>query len=204
MKDVPQLEGYRGSTDYKGLHATPEDFERFFANETTDLLRLSLHLTADTENAESCLALAMRDCLSKSSVSKDQVRAWARRMVMQNAIRLLWGIQSDIPDESGLEFHLQPRDFPLEALRECVEILALPDFDRVALVICVLERYSVLDCALLLRKSPQEVYDAIARAKSQVLPAVERTHPDTTTFAGNMYGAIWGQANRLDFWSILD
>ena len=99
-------------------------------------------------------------------------------MVIRNAIRLVWGTLNDILGESGLEFHLQPSDLPLEALRESLVILTLPDLDRLAFVICVLERYSILDCALLLRKAPQEVHDAIVRATNHVVSIEERKEDD--------------------------
>ncbi len=100
---------------------------------------------------------------------KVRVRIWARRMVIRNAVRLIWGTPHDIGDDSALEFQLQARDYPLEKLRESVAILTLPDLDRLCFVICVLERYSILDCALLLRKTPQEVHAAILRATDQVV-----------------------------------
>jgi hypothetical protein len=120
-------------------------------------------------------------------------------MVVRNAIGLVWGTKNDILAESGFEFHLQSSDFPLEGLRESLAILALPHLDRLAFVICVLERYSILDCALLLRKAPQEVYDAIVRAKSHVLPPEEgRDHEATTTFPANKCGAFWGKGSKLE------
>ena len=171
---------YRVNTNEKGLYATPEDFEQLFAKQNTDLSRLSLQLTADAEKAECCFILAVRDCFFRSRVSKDRVHTWARRMVMRNAIRLVWGTSNDILGESGFEFHLQPSDLPLEALRESLVILTLPDLDRLAFVICVLERYSILDCALLLRKAPQEVHDAIVRATNHVVSFEERKEDDVT------------------------
>ena len=193
-----EIKGHPVNISEKSLHATAEDFEQLFAKETTDLIRLSLHLTADAEKAESCVILAMRDCFFRSRVPKDRVRTWARRMVMRNAIRSIWGAANDILGESEFEFHLQPSDFPLEALRESVAILSLPDLDRLAFVICVLERYSILDCALLLRKAPQEVYEAIVRASSQVLPLEDRSdHQATAPFPGNMY-PFWDQGNNLE------
>lgn len=199
MKDVLHLKSYRVSTNENGILAIPEDFEQFFANETTDLFRLSLHLTADAEKAESCLILAMRDCLFRSSVSKDRVHTWVRRMVIRNAIRLLWGTPNDILGESEFEFHLQPSEFSLQALRESVAILTLPDFDRLAFVICVLERHSILDCALLLRSAPQEVYDAIVRATNQVLPLEEQRENESISKSfAYKYGAFWGLGNKLE------
>ena len=169
MKEMLQIKGHRGSINEKYLYATAEDFEQLFAKETIDLLRLSLHLTADAEKAETCVILAMRDCLFRSRVSKDRVHIWARRMVIRNAVRLILGTQNDNVDDSGLEFQLQPSDGPLEELRESVAILTLPDLDRLSFVICILERYSILDCALLLRKTPQKVHEAILRAADQVV-----------------------------------
>jgi hypothetical protein len=196
---VLQLKKHVVSTKQKCLYATAEDFEQFFAKDTTRLFPLCLQLTADAEEAQSCLILSMRDCFCSNSVAKGCMDTWARRMVIKNAIRLVLGTPNDILSESGFEFHLQPTEFALEALRESVAILTLPDLDRLAFVICVLERYSILDCALLLKKSPQEVYDAIVRATTQVIPPEERReHEATATSSGSKYGAFWGQANKLE------
>lgn len=188
------------TTNAIDLYAAAEDFEQFFAKQNTDLFRLSLQLTADAEKAERCLILAMRDCFFRSNVLKDRVDTWARRMVMRNAIRLVWGNSHDILFEPGSEFHSQPSYCSLEVLRESVAILTLPDFDRLAFVICVLERYSILDCALLLGKAPRDVYDAIARATSQVIPLEERKdHEATVVSPCNICGAFWSQGNNGHF-----
>jgi len=181
------------------LDATADDFEQYFAQESTDLLRLSLHLTGDAETAERCRILARRDCNLRSRVSKHRVRTWARLMVILNAIRLVCGIRSDLVSESGLEFHLQSSDYPVEALRESVAILALPDFDRLALVICVLERYAILDCAFLLRKTPLEVYKAILGATDRVV-SVDRRKKDNDAAASsaNSYGSLLGEQNCFE------
>jgi DNA-directed RNA polymerase specialized sigma24 family protein len=184
----------------KVLYAAAEDFEQLFAKQNTDLFRLSLHLTADAERADRCLILAMRDCFFRSNVLKDRVDTWARRMVVRNAIRLVWGTPNDILGESGFEFHSQPSCYSLEALRESVAILTLPDLDRVAFVICILERYSILDCALLLRKAPREVYDAIVRATSQILPLEEpKDHEAAVASPCNSCGVFWSQGNNGHF-----
>jgi hypothetical protein len=170
------------------LCATARDFERYFATERTDLLRLSLHLTWDAETAERCVTLALRDCCFRIGVAKDRVHIWARRMVIRNAIRLIWGTTIDIFSEPGFEFHLQFSDYPVEVLRESIAVLTLPDFDRLAFVICVLERYSILDCALLLRKAPRVVQEAIQRATDQVVSVEERKKHAASY--GNAYGAF--------------
>lgn len=153
--------------------ATAEDFQQMFATEMRDLFHLSLQLTGDAETAESCLIAAMRDCFSVSTVSKEWVHTWARRMVVRNAIRLVSGSEINIPCEIISVVCLQPAPYRIEVLRESVAILDaildLPDFDRLAFVICALERYSILDAALLLKRTPREVNEAIARATNEVV-----------------------------------
>ena len=64
-------------------------------------------------------------------------------------------------------------DDSLGAIAESESILDLPEFDRFVFVICVLERYSMLDCALLLGRSPREVNEARQRVGKQVAQIVE-------------------------------
>ena len=162
-------------------YATDDDFQRLFSSEITDFFRLSLQLTADAEKAERCFIDAMRDCFGSSTVSRGFARIWAHRMVIQNGIRLTLGIENRSICDGGCEFHLQPSEYPLKELQESVATLELPDFDRLVFVICILERLSILDCALLLRRSPKEVNDAIARATKQVASAGNWTHTERFT-----------------------
>ncbi len=166
-------------------YATTDTFQQLFAREMNGFFHLSLLLTADAEKAESCLIHAMRECLSSATVSRQWARIWARRMVVRNAIQVVLGNKNggpdDICDETGPNFHLQPSDFRLDELQESPAILSLPDFDRLVFVICALERYSVLDCALLLGRSPKDVQAAHARATDQVLASEKRTQRGTTT-----------------------
>jgi hypothetical protein len=75
-------------------------------------------------------------------------------------------------------------------------ILSLPDFDRLVFVICVLERYSILDCALLLTRSPKDVNEARVRASNQVASFEERNHHESTTTSP--YGAWSNEIGGLD------
>jgi DNA-directed RNA polymerase specialized sigma24 family protein len=194
MKSALQFHRNQLSLIEEDTCATTDDFQRLFAREMTDLFRLSLHLTADAEKAESCLILAMGECFATSTVSKEWALTWARRMVVRNAICLVLGTKSAMPNdicsEAGPDFHLQPSEYPIETLRDSLAILALPDFERLAFVICVLERYSILDCALLMKRSPKDVNDARVRAINKVVFAEERNrHEPTTTFPTSSYGA---------------
>jgi len=162
-------------------HATADDFQQLFAKEMTDLFDLSFRLTANAEKAESCLILAMRDCFdSSSTVAKSSARNWARRAVIRNAISQVLGKESisldEILSDMGYDFHLQASEYRIEELRESIEVLELPNFDRLVFVICVLERYSILDCALLMRKSPKDVNDARVRAVNQIIEAEGWSH----------------------------
>jgi DNA-directed RNA polymerase specialized sigma24 family protein len=136
----------------------------------------------------------MRECFANSTVSKEWALIWARRTVVRNAIRLVLGTEDAMPSyiysEEEPDFHLQPGEYRLEALRDSLAILALPDFDRLVFVICVLERYSILDCALLLKRSQKDVNDARVRAMNQVASAEERNrHESAATFSTRSYGA---------------
>jgi DNA-directed RNA polymerase specialized sigma24 family protein len=199
MISALQIHHDRGNSEKKDLYATAEDYQHLFATEMGDLFHLSLQLTADAEKAESCLIFAMKDCFSGTNVSKEWAHTWARRMVVRNAIQLILGKENETPSELLSEVCTQPSRHQIEVLRDSAAILGLPDFDRLAFVICVLERYSILDAALLMRKTPRDVNDAILRATNAVVYNNERNHPGTTgtfrteTDFNGSYG--WGEFN---------
>ncbi len=174
-------------------YATTDTFQQLFAREMNDFFHLSLLLTADAEKAESCLIHAMRECLNSATVSRPWASIWARRMVIRNGIRLVLGNEDGrldgICDKTGPAFHLQSSEYQIDALRESPAILSLPDFDRLVFVICALERYPVLDCALLLGRSPKDVQAAHARATDQVLAGERRTQRGTTADQASSNGA---------------
>jgi len=200
MKSALQFRSDQFKLIEEDTFATTDDFQRLFAKEMTGLFRLSLLLTADAEKAECCLIRAMRECLAISTVSKRWALNWARRMVVRNAIRLVAGTESAMPDdtcsEAGPDFHLQPSEYRIEAMPDAHAILTLPDFDRLIFVICVLERYSILDCALLLRRSPKDVNDARVRAINHVISDEERNRHESTTTS--TYGACSSKLGELD------
>jgi hypothetical protein len=200
MKSALQFHRNQFRLPEEDTYATAEDFQRLFAKEMTDLFGLSLHLTADAEKAESCLILAMRDCFTNSTVSKEWAQIWARRTVIRNAIRVVLEMENVMSDnicsEAETDLHLQPSDYRIETLRDSPSILTLPDFDRLVFVICVLEQYSIRDCALLLKSSPKDVDIARVRAINQVVLAEERNcYESTTTSLTSQYGA---NSNGID------
>jgi DNA-directed RNA polymerase specialized sigma24 family protein len=166
-----------------GTYAVNDEFQQLFATEMTDLFRLSLNLTADIETAERCLIVAMSECLQSNCVfnSRKLSRAWARRVVIRNAIHLVQAQESRKPDGSLAPttsyVQSQPNQYRTTAAPESLAVLNLPDFDRLVYAICVLEHYSVAHCALLLSRSDKEVNDARLRATIRVVAAEERNFP---------------------------
>jgi len=142
-------------------YASKEEFASAFECDRVSLQRLALLLTANKDAARRCLILAFRECIASSSVSKEWVLSWTRRMVIRNAISLVMGpvgqpfVNTNDDADKGL-IAFSPDD-SLGAMATSESILDLPDFDRFVFVVCVLERYSIHDCALLLGKSPGEV-----------------------------------------------
>jgi len=194
MKSALQFRSNQFESIEEDPYATTDDFQRLFAREMTDLFRLSLLLTADVEKAESSLIFAMKECFANSTVSKEWALIWARRTVIRNAIRLVLDTENAIPgdicDESGTGFHLQSSEHRIETPQDSLAILALPDFDRLVFVICVLEQYSIMDCALLLKRSPNDVNDARVRAINLVVFSEERDcYESNTTFPTSPYKA---------------
>jgi hypothetical protein len=152
-------------------YARKEEFANVFESERVGLRRLALLLTANSEAAKRCLIRAFRECVASSSVSKEWVLGWTRRMVIRKAISLVMGPEgqsfantNDGADNGSIAF--SPDDL-LGAIAGSESILDLPEFDRFVFVICVLERYSVHDCALLLGRSPREINEARKRVGNQ-------------------------------------
>jgi DNA-directed RNA polymerase specialized sigma24 family protein len=156
----------------RGEYARMEEFVSLFERERASLRRLALLLTANSEAAKQCMMRAFRECIVSSSVSKEWVLTWTRRMVVRNAIRLVMGTEGqsfvntdDNVNNGSMEF------IPDDSLEEIVEvgsIFDLPELDRFVFVLCFLERYSNHDCALLLGRSLREIIEAQQRVEKLV------------------------------------
>jgi DNA-directed RNA polymerase specialized sigma24 family protein len=150
-------------------YATVEDFCRLFAKGMSELYQLSFLLTADHQKAEQCFVAGLEDSMRSNGVFKEWARSWAMRTIVQNAVGQLKPQRSTA---SSSTFTVAPyvrqlptgedRHFGLKA------VLALPDFERFAFVMSVLEHYSAHDSALLLGCSPREIREARARAVEQM------------------------------------
>jgi hypothetical protein len=210
MKGVLQFHSDRFKLIEDEAYAVNDEFQQLFATEMTDIFRLSLNLTADTETAERCLILSMRECLQSNCVfnSRKLSRAWARRVVIRNAIHLVHAEENRKPGGSlgktTSHAQSQPNQYRTTAVPESLAVLNLPDFDRLVYVICVLEHYSVAHCAFLLSRSEKDVNDARVRATIRVVAAEERHLPakratlrtgtyDTCSFLEDEFDGACGQ-----------
>lgn len=139
-------------------HAVARDFCRIFEEDMDGLYLLSLLLTADHAMAEKCFVDGLADSAKSPRVFKEWAHSWARRTVVQNAIRMI-GPQ---PGNSAAG-HI-PGEGNIATSSEMSAIFQLSLFQRFVFVMSVLERYSDQDCALLLDCTRNDVIAARVRA----------------------------------------
>jgi DNA-directed RNA polymerase specialized sigma24 family protein len=145
------------------------EFCRIFEKDMNRLYLLSFLLTADHPLAAECFVHGLEDALRSNRMLKELAEAWARRMVIENAIQMI----HPQPTAGGVTV---PGDDQVRADGERLEIaamVALPAFERFVFVMSVLERYSDQECSVLLDRSRAEVRAARTRALQQVGSAVE-------------------------------
>src|SRR6266404_538041 len=70
-------------------YAVAGDFCRIFAQNTNGLYWLSFLLTANPTKAEECFVSGLEDSIGSNRVFKEWAQSWARRTIIQNAIRLM-------------------------------------------------------------------------------------------------------------------
>jgi DNA-directed RNA polymerase specialized sigma24 family protein len=152
-------------------YATCQDFVRIFDDEMQGLYQLSHLLTGDRQKAERCFVAGMENCAKENRVFREWAHTWAKRVIVQNAIRDLQP-RPRHPDWSALPTPFSYKDCPIERF-EVDAVLGLADFERFVFVLCVLERYREHDCALLLNCSASEVRET----RTQALQALVKSRP---------------------------
>jgi hypothetical protein len=171
------------STEISQLYATSAEFYRVFAENRNRMRWLSFLLLADLAKAEACFVSGLDDCVKGNYVFRDWARSWARRTIIQNAVRMM------APRANGSVVTAVPgnavnRTFERkqEADAAIVSILGPEDFERFVFVMSVLERYSDQDCSVLLGCFLRDIRDARMRAVMHVTGR-RKTHP------GSRFGA---------------
>jgi hypothetical protein len=138
-------------------YATREDFIKVFHDITNGLYQLSFLLTGDREKAEKCFVAGIEDCVKENRVFRQWALSWAKRIVVENAIRELKprpSLPSSSPSPTVFSHSKSIGSgghFDVETLSR------LGDFERFVFVMSVLENYSNYECALLLGCSALEI-----------------------------------------------
>jgi hypothetical protein len=142
-------------------YATQEDFCKIFDEDLNGLYQLSLLLTGDHQKAERCVVSGIEDCAKENRVFREWARAWAKRVIAENAIRELNPRRKDSSSSSvPTVFSRNWQSSSPGGHFDLDSVLGLADFERFVFVLCVLEHYREHDCALLLGCSASEVRDA--------------------------------------------
>jgi len=152
------------------LYASSGDFRRIFHVEIGSLYRLSFLLTADHEKAKQCFVSGLEDSVNGSPVFKEWAHSWARRTIIQNAVRVIHPrpMEERAPSSfNGAGKTLAPEQAEIAAALE------LGPFERFVYVMSVLERYSDQDCSVLLGCAPRDVIAARIRALQQIGSAID-------------------------------
>jgi DNA-directed RNA polymerase specialized sigma24 family protein len=148
-------------------YATREDFISLFREDRNELYQLSFLLTADHEKAEKCFVAGIEDCIKENRVFREWARSWAKRIIVQNAIRELKPRPSLLNSFSLGTVFLRKSSRADEHF-DVDAVLDLGDFERFVFVMEVLENYSHHECALLLGCSALEVREGRLHALEEL------------------------------------
>jgi DNA-directed RNA polymerase specialized sigma24 family protein len=165
-------------------YAIASDFCRIFREDMKSLYMLSLMLTADRDKAEQCFSSGLGDSVKANRVFREWARSWARRMIIQNAIRMI----RPTPERAGMQNQV-PAGPSGEAVKSesnasIAAVLALPAFERFVFVMSVLERYSDQDCSVLLGCSRHDVVLARTQAAEHLASLAESSVPGAQSATG--------------------
>jgi DNA-directed RNA polymerase specialized sigma24 family protein len=152
------------ATRFNG-YATCEDFRRVFHDNLDSLYQLCFLLTGDLDKAEQCLIASLDSCVRSHQVFRDWALPWAKRTLIQNAVRVLQ-LRPTLAESSWPVSGFSQTNM-LSTQDSCfttAAILSLQDFERFVFVLSVLDRYSDRDCAFLLRCLVEDIRKAKTRA----------------------------------------
>ena len=152
-------------------YATSADFCQIFDKDMSSLYLLSLLLTGDHKKAEECFVAGLENAVNRNRVFKDWARGWARRVIIQNALRT---VDPHPKKESILNSaSIEANDKIVAERPEIAAVLGLQAFDRFVFVMSVLEDYSDHDCSILLGSTRRDVLAARVRALQKIGSAAE-------------------------------
>ena len=142
-------------------YATRADFCRVFREHMNRLYLLSFLLTGDRNLAEQCFVSGLRMSSEGNPVFKEWAALWARRTIIQNAIRMVSPRLGETANPAVAE---NDAGYGVMDRPEIASIIALPSFERFVFVMSVLEGHSNQECSVLLGCTRREVMEARERA----------------------------------------
>lgn len=157
------FEATRKGDTKAGEYANAQDFCRIFDQDMNSLYLLALLLTGDHEKAGQSFVGGLEDAKNRSTVFKEWARSWARRAIVQNALR---AINPRPASESAAHRSRSQRTF--DERPQIAAVLGIEPFDRFVFVLSVLEGYSSHECAILLDSTRRDVLAARNRALEQI------------------------------------
>jgi hypothetical protein len=166
------------------MYASHEDFHTIFDEDLKEFYQLSFLLTSDPAKAERCLVSGLENCVSGNRIFREWARSWAKRTIVQSAIRELKPRPNQSNSRlsratfSAMDDHSRGRSghFEIDAM------LRLAEFDRFVFVIGVLEHYSEHDCALLLGCSAGDIREGRTRALKELADSPHMEHSENQSF----------------------
>jgi DNA-directed RNA polymerase specialized sigma24 family protein len=158
-------------------YATQDDFCRVFSENVSELYQLAFLLTGDHEKAERCYVAGLEDCVKGSRVFKEWARSWAKRIIVENAIRELKPRPGHSRSSSSAGVFPGGLSNSLSAHFDVQAVLALADFNRFVFVMSVLEHFPDRDCSLLLACSVSELREARLRSLEELAGSRQMAPP---------------------------
>jgi len=149
-------------------YATPAEFKQIFTEDAKSLYLLSLLLTGSHEKAEECFVEGIGQCTNGNHVFKEWARSWARRTIIQCAIRVIAPRERTASENWTADVPRVANEVPLDLHAEVCAILGLAPPERFVFVMSVLEHYSDHDCSILLGLARRDIAASRVRAMQQL------------------------------------
>ena len=159
-------------------YATRSDFCRSLVDDLQPLYLLAFLLTGSHVKAEQCFVATVGEAITATGVFRGWESSWNKRCLIINAIRIVFSgpaERSENPDSWCEVDSKSAGFFAVDAIARLA-----PPLDRFVMVMCVLERYSEHECALLLGCTPRDVF----KARIDALWRLSGSHPALTKTAG--------------------
>lgn len=153
--------------------ASGPDFCRIFTEKMKDLYLLGWLLTGDGEKAEQCFVSGLGDCVKGNAVFKEWAQSWARRNIIQNAIRMMAPVEKHPAAPVAVPEGIYPLVAGPEIRVEFEAIMKLEPLERFVFIMSVLEGYSYQDCAILLGCARQRIISTREQALKRLARAAQ-------------------------------